>query len=151
MKSGRIIGIIGGILTMVGVFLPWATVSGGTLIGSVSLLGVLAFPFGILAMIFGIIGLILVAIGKRGMCIGALILGILAFIMILLSFALLSWLAELVAGIGGGLVEFTVDFGIYIAIVGSIILIIGSGLAMAQAEKPGMQPVPAAPIPPPQP
>jgi hypothetical protein len=143
MSSGRIIGIVGGILVLVGMFLPWLTATNSITGESASLMGAMFPIFGWLALIFGVLGLIFVAIGSRGMCIAGLIMGILAFIMVLLGFALSATLVSLLSG---GIVA--VGYGIYISMIGSIILIVGAGLGMGQAKKAAAPPVaPMAPPP----
>ncbi|MFQ5910262.1 MAG: hypothetical protein ACE5IJ_06015 [Thermoplasmata archaeon] len=146
---GRIVGIIGGLLTFVGALLPWATVESAlispqtqTFMGAATGIG------GILVLIFGIIGLILVATGKRGPAIGGIILGVLALIFALLAWVGLAAWAEVFGGLGSTL---TTEYGIYISLVGSIILIIGSALAMGEAKKAEvpMAPPMAAPMEPP--
>jgi hypothetical protein len=119
-------------------------------IESIGLIGVLFIPFGILVLIFGIVGLILVALGKRGPAIGGLVLGILAFVFALLALVILlavsSWLEGMVAGTG---VSVTVDYGIYLSVIGSIILIVGSAMVMGAAKAEEMAPpMPYAPGPP---
>ena len=146
---GRIVGIVGGLLTIIGCILPWMTVQSS--IASVSLWGILFIPFGTLAFIFGIIGLILVALGKRGPAIGAFVMGILAFIFVLLGWVMASVMADFFAGyVSGTGVTVTVDYGVYLALVGAIILMIGSILAMSEAKKAAevpLMPGPMAPEP----
>ena len=137
---GRILGIVGGKLTVVGVFLPWVSVtySGQT----VSAWGIQLWFIGlpILVLIFGIIGLVLVAKGRRGTAIGGLVMGILAFIFAIVSVFLLAIVAEVISGVSD--FEIGIDFGLYLTLVGAIILIVGSGLTFSQAGKAA----PVAPI-----
>src|SRR3972149_8906390 len=100
--KGAIIGLIGGLLGLVGVFLPWVTASalGVTIsvpgaclagIGNIDVGGIpipcstaasgegSIYVYGILA--FSILGLIFVLLGKRGTAILALVFGLLDVIL----------------------------------------------------------------------
>ena len=145
---GRIVGIVGGILTLVGCLLPWLTVSSS--LESISVLGIIVPPWlAMLAFIFGIIGLILVAIGKRGPAIGALVMGILAFVFVIIEWMLLVVIASFAEGLVSGTgVTVTIDYGVYVALVGAIILIIGSIMAMSEAKKAAAAPMMPGPMPP---
>lgn len=143
--TGRIVGIVGGLLVVIGGILPWIYAESS--IDSASLPGILTIPFGTLAFIFGIVGLILVALKGRGVAIGALVMGILALIFALLLFPLLSILESIISGTD---VTVRADYGLYISLVGSVILIIGAGLAFSQAGRAEEMapPMPYAPGPP---
>lgn len=146
MKLGKILGIVGGLIVIISMFLPWMTVSSN--IESISLMGILIIPFSTLALIFAILGLIFVAVGKKGLCIGALVMGILAIVMIGISFALMQWIADMTTIIGTGITS-GVDYGVWLAMIGSIILIIGSVLAYGEAKKAQPAPAPMPMTPPP--
>ncbi len=146
MKLGKILGIVGGLLVIISLFLPWMTISSS--IESVSVMGVLIIPFSILALIFAILGLIFVAIGKKGLCIGALVMGILAIVMIGISFALMQWIADTWAIVGTG-ITFSIEYGVWIGMIGAIILIIGSAMAYGEAKKAAPAPAPMPVTPPP--
>jgi hypothetical protein len=138
MKFGRILGIIGGVLILVGIFLPWSITKGSLVPGGEAVITGLNL-FGYMVMIFGIIGLILVALGKRGTSIGALIMGIIAFVLTLLVLGVLS----LIAGSYLGVVTQETGIGIYLCII-------GSAIAFVDAGKAKMAPPPMAPsVPPP--
>lgn len=117
---GRILGAVGGILAIIGSFLAWLS---ACILGfCISVSGFEGYE-GKLTFVFGLIGLILVVIPKRGLPIGALIMGILAII----------WpvkvMLEVVAGIDVGI-------GLWISLVGALLLIIGSALALREGPKP---------------
>jgi len=145
MKIGRILGIVAGILTVVGVFLPWISVK--DLAGNVTDYSGIAVPltfFGMMTLIFGLLGLIFVAIGKRGLCIAGLVMGIIAMLFVLIIFAIMTT----VLAVGAGSV-FSMGIGLIISMVGSILLIIGCAIAFAQAGKKAAPAPPIAPTPPP--
>ncbi len=139
MQVGRILGIVGAILALVGTFLPWADISSD--IDSISATGIMIFFIGIPVLIFAIIGLILVAIPKRGTAIGGLVMGILAFIFMLLAFVVVSILEGLVSGTG---IEVKYEYGLWVTLVGSLLLIVGGAVMFVELGK-----VAAAPMPPP--
>src|SRR4030042_2424865 len=136
MKMGRVLGIIGGILVLLGSILSWADVSGGTLVGTLSVSGLLAG--GMLSLIFGILGLIMVAIPKKVTAILGLIFGILALLWLLLAFIGPNAFAQ-TWGARGTSVTITIGFGIYVAMIGAILLVLGSGIAIKDA---GAKPAP---------
>ncbi|UCD92151.1 MAG: hypothetical protein JSV43_07985 [Methanobacteriota archaeon] len=117
---GRILGLVGGILAIVGSFLAWASVCFMGICASVA--GFDGFE-GKLAFVFGLIGLILVIIPKRGLPIGGLIMGILVII----------WPVKVMMEI---IAPLEIGIGIWITIVGAILLIVGSGLALREGPKP---------------
>ena len=149
---GAIIGLVGGLLAVVGVFLPWFSVTSGgqTLSWSGYDLGAAAvqypqlawlaiFPLGILA--FGILGLILALIPKKVTGILAMLCGILVLVFSFIP--LLIFL--LISTIGGGM-----GIGTPLSFIGGIILMVGGIMAYRDAKKAmtGM-PMGAMPSPPP--
>ncbi len=138
MQMGRILGIVGGILALVGTFLPWVTLSSE--IDSITASGILLFIVGIPVLIFGIIGLILVALPKRGTAIGAFVMGILALIFVMLAFVLVSWLESLVSGTS---IEITYEYGMWVSLIGAILLMVGGIWSFIELGK--APPVPAMP------
>lgn len=144
MQMGRIVGIIGGILALVGTFLPWATIESS--VESISASGILLFIVGVPVLLFAIIGLILVALPKRGTAIGAFVMGILALIFVLLAFVLVGVLEGLVSGTD---ISITYDYGMWISLVGSILLMIGGIWAFVELGKVPPVPAPMMPMEPP--
>lgn len=144
MSMGAILGAIGGVIALVGTFLSWATFPiTGTSIP-------VEWPgwagFGFLTLIFAIIGLILVLIPKKVTAIIALVMGILALVFALLQYLGLSALVTL-AQLAG--YQATMGVGAWITIIGCILLIVGSGMAMSAAGKMQAQSMPMAAPPPP--
>lgn len=165
--KGAIIGLLGGLLGLVGVFLPWASASAGPVtisvtgaclggIGSIDMGGVsipcslaasgegAIYAYGILA--FSVLGLIFVILGKRSTSMLALIFGLLTIILAGVAIARLSSILAAAPGASLG-------YGIILCIVGGILLLLGSVLAMGEAKKAMMGPAPmpmAPPMPPPQ-
>lgn len=170
--KGAIIGLIGGILGLVGVFLPWLTMSasvgpisvsvsasgmqmgGGTLdlSGQAVPVGSSEFSiyvYGILAL--SILGLIIVLLGKKVTAIVALLFGLLTTILAIVAYVRISSLSSSLQALLGSVpgVTFSVGpgFGLYLCIIGGIILLFGGVLAMMDAKKAAMAPAPM-PMPP---
>ena len=159
---GMILGLLGGLLGLVGVFLPWASASAGGItisvtgacfggMGSIDVPGVGAFPcgqfvsgegaiyaWGVLA--FSVLGLIFVLPGKKATSTLALVMGLLVVVLAGIAIARISQLLAQVPGMSLG-------YGIMLSIVGGILLLVGGVFAMRAAGKAaGMMP---APVPPP--
>ena len=148
MKMGQIIGIVGGLLLIIGVFLPWASWQSGGLNYDVS--GFATIIFGIPLLIFGIIGLIMCVLGGKGPGIVGIVFGVLALLVSLGGMAVVNMLAQW-SGYTVGIVTITTGFGAYICIIGSILLIVGSAmvLSMKKAVAPPMAPPMTPPMAPP--
>jgi len=177
--KGAIIGLVGGLLGLVGVFLPWLTVSasvgpisvsasvsgismgGGTLdLGTGTAIPVGAsefsiYVYGILA--FSVLGLIVVMLGKRSTAMLALVFGLLTTILAIVAVVRMSQLASalqaLIPVVPGMTVSIGAGIGLYLCVIGGIILLLGGVLAMGDAKKAMMAPAPmpmAPPMPPPQ-
>lgn len=139
---GAILGAIGGIIALIGTFLPW---------GTVTLLGIpIGIPgwagVGFLTVIFAILGLVLVLIPKKITAILALVFGVLALVFALLQYLGVSAVVAL-AQLGGG--TGSMGVGGYISMLGCILLIVGGGMAYSAAGKMSapMSPMPMAPPP----
>ena len=153
---GKILGLVGGILAIVGVVLPWATAS-GTVMGmtiSMSASGLdaaksggewVAYVYG--TAIFGVLGLIFVLISKKSTTMLAFVFGLLALI---LSGVALVRITQLIGGLSAPGVSVGAGIGLYICVVGGLLLLIGCLLAFkavgAQAQV--AAPLMAAPPPP---
>ncbi|HYM39035.1 MAG TPA: hypothetical protein VEY12_02670 [Thermoplasmata archaeon] len=147
VRPGWILGIVGGLITIVGAVLPWATVSGGSLAAPLTFSGATVGLGGIAVLLFGVLGLICVAIPNRITAILGLVWGILALLLALLTLVGLAAIAALAAGSGTG-VTVTTQYGAYLALVGTLVLIVGSAIAYTEAKKaaaPPMMPPPVAP------
>jgi len=140
MKLGRILGIVGALLAVVGVFLPWATATNTITNTSASASGISVPLFGVLVLLFSVLGLVLVLVGKRGTCIGALIMGILAFVFALIVAAIWSAIIS-TFGVGDVL---SIGYGLYMSLAGSIILMVGSVMTLGELKQiaPQMAPPP---------
>ena len=104
IRLGRILGIVGGFVTAVGVFLQW--IGAHVLFGGDSLA----------VFVLGILGLEFVAIPTKGTATMGVIWGIIA---------LLATLVNIIPALGSlGITTF--DFGFYVTILGSLVLIVGS-------------------------
>src|SRR5439155_5868397 len=110
---GRIVGIVGGLLVIIGAVLPWVTISGCTTLCPVTFSGVGAGFGGIGAIIFGVLGLIFVAVGKRILAILGMVWGILALLLTGLAFVGFAAIGALYTGTG---VTITTDYGVYVTL-----------------------------------
>lgn len=143
-KIAGIIGLIGAILVIVGLFLAWVSASGSILgtsfsfdvagynlaIGSITIMGVTASipvqSYAILALVGGIIALI----GAIGLLVGKRIIGFLLPIGGILAIAGAGWgfadVSNAIAGAGVTGATVSVGYGIYVCIVGGILALIGT-------------------------
>lgn len=140
IKTGSVLGIVGGLLAVVGVFLPWMTATETITNTSSSASGISVPLFGILVLLFSALGLVLALVGKRGTCIGAMIMGILAFVFALIVATIWSAIIS-TFGVGDIL---SIGYGLYITLAGSIILVIGSVMTLGELKHmaPQMAPPP---------
>ncbi len=152
IRPGWILGVVGGLLTVVGAALPWATVSGGSLAAPETFSGITVGIGGIAVLLFGILGLVCVAIPNKITAILAMVWGILALALGALTLVGLAAIAAIAAGSGSG-VGVTTEYGAYLALVGALVLVVGSVIAYTEAKKaaapPPMPPGFAPPMAPP--
>src|SRR2546425_12977 len=120
IRLGRILGIVGGFVALVGVFLPWATVGTQEVTGGDS----------IAVFALGILGLEFVAIPTRGTATMGVVWGIIALLATLVN---IPALGSLGITYGSGQVAF--DFGFYVTILGSLVLIVGSSACALGGEE----------------
>lgn len=147
MSTGSIVGIVGGLLVILGVVLPWMSDSTGA---SVSGLTAGIAPIGIVLIIFGVLGLVMVAPGKRLLAIGTIVFGILAFLLYLALLGLSSLISTGANVLGANT---SVGYGLFIGFIGSILLIVGAIMARSEAKKAAAAPAaqaPPAPMAPPK-
>jgi hypothetical protein len=114
-KKIPLIGLIGGLLMLIGLFLPWYS-SGG-----LSLIGFLALPFSIIVLIFAIL-LIVFAATKKPFLVG--IFGLLGFIIVLVVNLIIGGLITSWGGSGLSVWGVT-TYGYYLSLVGGILGMIG--------------------------
>lgn len=126
ITKGFIIGLIGGILTILATILPW---SSGPGIGEspMDVMGA-ASGFGTVVLIIGVIGIILAYL-SRGIL--TMIFGVLALLVTFIWVGALSYLSSWFVSFGG---TNSVGYGTYIAIVGAILLILG-GIIIHEENK----------------
>lgn len=137
---GRLLGMVGGIITLVGALLPWVTLSGGRLSSPQMFLGVSTGFFGVLLSQLGFFGIVMMFDGKKTTSLGGLALGASGFVF---SVLILAFLGVLSVGDTSG-INIDIGLGIYVCIVGSIMLLVGSILALIEAGKPRKLPIPPA-------
>ena len=145
MSTGSLVGIVGGVLVIMGVILPWWSGSNGVSTVSFSGLDTGANTFGYIMIVFGLLGLVMVAPGKRGLAIGSIVFGVLAMLLYLMVIAILG-LINWTSGLSGTITTST-GYGLYIGFIGSILLIVGAVMARSAAKKAAAAPV-APPAPP---
>lgn len=146
LATGNLIGIVGGLLVIIGVVLPWASFE--NLGVPVNVSGIDAWIIGLPLLIFGVIGLVMTILGGKGPGIVGIVMGVLALLMALAGMAIVTWIVTLAGWSGTGITVST-GFGTYICIIGSILLIVGSAMVIGQKKAPPapapMAPPPAAP------
>ena len=124
------IALVGGLVTMIPMFLPWFTVSGGTY--SISLIGLLAGGiFTLLSFVFAILVIVFAAI-KRPLLAG--IFGLLALILLLLpvlTFTALAAAYQLVCG-----TTCVVSFSplMWVSLIGALLAMIGGFVGWRQQK-----------------
>jgi uncharacterized membrane protein YjgN (DUF898 family) len=135
LTSGLIIAMLGGILMIVGIFLPWATSSytdpntGAKFESSINGMNL----FGYLVLFMGIL-VILMAVLKKP--VGAIITSVIGMLLSLIPLALIGWLvnvAETAADLIGS-TDFSASMGIGIILcfVGSILGLVGGIVGKVQ-------------------
>lgn len=142
MNTGSLVGIVGGLLIIIGVMMPWMSDSVGN---SISGLTAGISILGIILIIFGVLGLVMLIPGKRGLAMGSIVFGILALLLYLAMLGLSSLLTSMVSTLGGSV---SVGFGLYLGFIGSILMIVGAVVARSQIKAAAA--APAAPPAPPQ-
>ena len=158
MKIGKwaILGLVGGLLGLVGVFLPWVSVAGvsvsGSCLGGIGTISVggLSIPcpasaegsiyaFGILG--FSVLGLIFSLLGKKMTTMLSMIFGLLTLILAGVAIARVSSVLAF-PGV-------SIGYGIILCIVGGVLLFISGLLAWMEMRKAGaMAPQPGQMMPP---
>lgn len=127
-----ILGLVGGILMIVSLFLPWATV---TLFGiPVTFMGITAGIGGILMLVFGIIGIVMLMMKNPTMPLVGGIMGILSLVFWLLSYLGLSALVAPAQLTGGG-VGVGLGIGLWIAPLGALLLTVGGFMQWSALKK----------------
>lgn len=137
---GRMVGMVGGIIALVGALLPWATLSGGRLSSPQTYLGISTGMFGVLLSQLGFFGIVMMFDGKKSTSMGGLALGATGFVLSILTFTFLGLLS---VGDTSG-INIEVGLGMYVCIVGSLILLVGSIIALIEAGRPRKLPIPPA-------
>ena len=140
LGKGAAIGLIGGILAIVGAIMPWwiatASVSAGgfTVSASVPLLGIFTLG-GLLCLVFGALGLVMALIKNKATSLITVVCGVLALAASLMVGAFLATANVAVPGASAN-ASVTPSFGMWIAAIGGIVLIIGGALAFLETNKP---------------
>ncbi len=133
MSTSVILGLVGGILVLVSMFLPWLNYS-DFLGNAITVNGIGAGLFGLLMLIFGVIGIAMMFLKNPTMPLLTAIFGILAIVFWLLAYLGLSIIAG-ASSLTGGTVTFEVGFGAYIAPVGAILMVVGGFMRRGELKK----------------
>jgi len=139
LGKGAAIGIVGGILAIVGAVMPWwiatASVSAGgfTVSASVPLLGIFTLG-GLLALVFGVLGLVMAMIKNKATAAVTVVCGVLALVASLLVGAFLATANVTVPGASAS-ATVTPSFGMWIAAIGGIVLMMGGAIALLETNK----------------
>jgi uncharacterized membrane protein YphA (DoxX/SURF4 family) len=131
-STWAIIGLVGGILALVGVLLPWISVS--ALIITVNFTGLdimsnalwnkyMIYP--VLTLIFGLLALVLCIMRKKMLYLGGGIMGILAFILPLVFMIVVN----------GDAKTNVTGYGVYLSMVGGILALVGGILGFVKTPK----------------
>ena len=122
-----ILGLVGGLLVIVSMFLPWITLPG------LAVIGIATGFWGILPFIFSIIGLVMCVLRKRAFYIVGGIMGILSFVFPLIIMMIISSIAAAFGKIEVG--ASLLGIGLYLAIIGGLLLTVGGFGGFAQTPK----------------
>jgi hypothetical protein len=125
----RFLGVIGALLAFIGAFMPWISFLGFSISGMFSIWGILTFVFGLLGMIL----FLLVKPGKAGMALGGTIMCLLAMMFPALFLAQITSLAVALGASAGAMMEL-VGFGVYLAIIGGLLGMIGGAITYSKVK-----------------
>ena len=131
-------GLVGGLLTVAGVFLPWATATEPVTGATASASGIQVPIFGVLVLLFGVLGLVFVLLGKRITYTLGAVMGIISFVMALIVYVIWTAVLTMIGNPGSVL---STGYGMYMCLIGPWILVFGSFWARKETEAP----LPAAP------
>ncbi len=134
LNNGQKIGLVGGLLAVVGVFLPWVSFMGISASGlQLAQLGAGVFVY--LTLIFGILALVgSIISGKKGAII-LLVFGIIGLLWMLLFLGLfLNTLAALGGGTAVAVGLNILGIGVWITIIGFIIAMVGGIMALKESK-----------------
>ncbi len=123
---GRVLAVLGGLITLIGLFMPWESID-----ASLPEYYNPTFPGdgAWLVLVFGLLWFTFFAVPKESAAILGFVWGSLALV---LTVQALKGIADL-AVVNGGAVY--VGYGLYVSILGSCILIVGSVLAFVKAKQ----------------
>jgi hypothetical protein len=167
--KGAVVGLLGGLLGLIGVFLPWVTVSAsllGVTVLSLSLPGTCIAGIGSIQvpvvgsvpcappaefategaiyfygiLLLSLLGLIVSLLGRKMTSMLALVFGVLV---LLLGVVATVRVVSFFGGFGGvpGL-TISIGYGLILCIIGGVILLVGGFLGWTEAKKAGMTTMP---------
>ena len=144
LNNGQKIGLVGGIIALVGFFLPWVSLSSETVSGSY--MGIQTGAFGLIALISAILVIVFSVINKSSMPILTIVFAIIGLLLVLLLFGQLEQLRQLFETLNGltdPSAEVTMNYGIgiWITIVGFIIGLVGGIMSMKEMKTSNVPPV----------
>ena len=128
---GRILAMLGGAITAIGALLPWATYSNPAMAPVDSFTATFEFA-GFAVLVFGLVGLEFVAIRTKGTATWGSFCGIVTLIVNLAAFGMVATFAMNEQAGQPGL-QVSTGYGVYIGLIGSLALVVGSALAYLEA------------------
>lgn len=130
MRVGWILAIVGGVVAIIGTFLPWLTVTGTNIAGY-------GTTGGIAIIIFGVLGLVFVFLRRAGARL-TIIFGLLVAVLAALTFIQPSLLAPIVGG------TVIVQYGVWVSLAGGVVMMLAGFIAGMEAKRIAQQKAVAA-------
>jgi len=133
LSEGGIIGVIGGIITVIGVILPWGTAYLTFNLQFYDVSGMQATE-GVVVLLCAIGGIALISIRKEGTALGSVGLGALALV-------ICTYVIVTILNFPGGYILFgnldvqeSIGIGLILAVIGSFVLMLGGTFAYTDAK-----------------
>ncbi len=130
LSRNRLLGIGGGTMTVISAVLPWAVVNGGAQPPGREFIGLAVGYGGIGVFVTGLLGAVCLAVPRPVTVKLGLVLGVLALVLGLLTLVGINATAAIV---GGG-ASAAPEYGVFVALVGAVLLMTGSLLAVRKGE-----------------
>ena len=155
LNKGQKIGLVGGIIALVGFFLPWVTlhltgdIATSAGVTQQSFMGIQSGGvMGLIALVSAILVIVFSVINKSSMPILTIVFAIIGLLLVLLAMtgvqSLIDATRALASATGTGDITASYEYGLWVTIIGFIIGLVGGGLSMkemkASAVPPAMPP-----------
>ena len=138
ITSGAIIAIVGGLLGLIGFFLPWYNISGIGVAAPLSWSGAQFSIFGILPLLFAILAIVGGGV-KRPLLAG--IVGIIGFIMTMIPFVIIESIvgpsaaaARATCAAAGATCSIGWSFGFFLTLIGMLLAMVGGFVGWRQMK-----------------